>query len=363
MIETTDAAPVDDAAILRQAEAWRRTGRGVALATVVETFGSAPRPVGSHLVVEESGLFCGSVSAGCVEGDVMAAAAETIDDGRSRLLEFGVADDVAWRAGLSCGGRIVVAIDRLDSARLALLSDLNAEIASRRACALVTPVDGGDARVIRSQDLAFASPGDALAGPLRDGASALVEDAGRRFFVNVRLPGPRLIIVGAVHIAQALAPMAKLAGFDVIILDPRAAFAAPERFPDAQLDVRWPDEALPAIGLDAFTALALLTHDPKIDDIALRAALESDCFYVGALGSQATQARRVARLAAIGVGEHTIARLRAPIGVDIAAITPAEIAIATLAEIILARGRKPRRRPAAPVVSAGRLATCGVRGE
>lgn len=350
MIETNATAPVDDLGILLQAEAWSRQGRGVAIATVVETFGSAPRPVGSHLVVEESGLFCGSVSAGCVEGDVISAALDAIADGAPRELEFGVADENAWRAGLSCGGRIAVHVERMSADRLALIARVNAECAARRACALETPLGGGVARLLLSTE-------SALAERLRQG-SGLVSRDGGRLFVNCYRPGPRLILIGAVHVAQALAPMAALAGFDVVVVDPRGAYAAEARFPDTRLDLRWPDEALPAIGLDAFTAVAVLTHDPKIDDPALRLALASDCFYVGALGSRTTHARRVARLKASGVNARMRARLRAPIGLDIAAVSPAEIAVSILAELILARGRKPLRS-LSPRQSAALADACG----
>jgi len=319
----------DETGILLQAEIWRRAGRGVAIATVIETFGSAPRPVGSHLVVEDTGLFCGSVSAGCVEGETLTAALDAIADGLPRVLEFGVADETVWRAGLSCGGRIAVHVERLDGARFDLLALLNQELAARRDCALLVPLGGGEPRLLRGAEIA--------------GASGVVEYEGNRFFLDAHRPPPRLVAVGAVHVSQALAPMARLAGFDAVIVDPRTAFAAQERFPQARLDPRWPDEALPAIGLDSSTAVAALTHDPKIDDPALRLALASDCFYVGALGSKATQARRLARLTASGVPAAALARLRAPIGLDIAAVSPAEIAISILAELIRARGQKPPR--------------------
>lgn len=361
MIETSLSAPVDDFEILLQAEAWRRRGRGVAIATVVETFGSAPRPVGSHLVVEESGLFCGSVSAGCVEGEVIMAALDAIADGSPRFLEFGVADEAAWRVGLSCGGRIAVHVERIDAKRLTVLSALNAEIAARRPCACVTRHEAGEARLICVDEMADAPRHDLPVDNLLDGKSGFVEHEGRRVFVNVYRPGPRLIIVGAAHVAQALAPMARIAGFDVIVVDPRAAYASAERFPAARLDLRWPEEALPAIGLDAFTALAVLTHDSKIDDSALRFALASECFYIGALGSRATHARRIERLSASGVSSNALARLRAPIGLDIAAVSPAEIAVSILSELILARGQKPLRGNKAQAPAARILASCDAR--
>jgi xanthine dehydrogenase accessory factor len=341
LIEAGFSAPVDEARILRQAEDWARAGRGAALATVIETFGSAPRPIGSHLAVEAGGGFCGSVSAGCVEGDVITAAQDAIADGAPRRLEFGVADETAWRAGLSCGGRIAVHVARLDADSLEALAAANAEIAARRPCALLTPLGGGPTRLVAPD-----AP-EALLLPFRRGRSALARCAGRDYFVDVRLPGPRLVLVGAVHVAQALAPMARLAGFDVVVVDPRGAYAAPERFPQMALDMRWPEEALPELGLDAFTALVVLTHDPRIDDPALIAALGSACFYVGALGSRATHARRLERLISRGLADQTLARLRGPVGLDIAAVSPAEIAVAILAEIILARGQKPLHGAAA----------------
>lgn len=350
VIETKATAPVNDLGVLRQAESWGRAGRGVAVATVIETFGSAPRPVGSHLVVEESGLFCGSVSAGCVEGDVIAAALDAIADGAPRVLEFGVAEETAWRAGLSCGGRIAVHVESMGADRLELIARVIAECAARRACVMETPLAGGPARLLLSTEAS-------LAALLRQGSALAVANGGR-LFVNCYRPGPRLIIIGAVHVAQALGPMAAAAGFDVVVVDPRGAYAAEARFPCMRLDPRWPDEALPAIGLDAYTAVAVLSHDPKIDDPALRVALASDCFYVGALGSRATHARRVARLQASGVTSRALARLRAPIGLDISAVSPAEIAVAILAELILARGQKPLRSNSAQ--GAGALAdACG----
>lgn len=335
--------------ILVQAEDWSKSGLGVALATVLETWGSAPRPVGSHLVINDAGLFLGSVSGGCVEGDVVTTALDVIADGAPQLLDFGVADETAWRAGLSCGGRISVYVEKLDPQRLVLLSALNAERAARRACALVTSLDGAEPRLIRADDINADALAAATKERLCSGKSGVIECDGRRFFVEAQTPPPRLIVVGAVHVAQALAPMAQLAGFDVVIIDPRTAFSAQERFPNARVLSQWPDAAMPTLGLDSFTAVATLTHDPKIDDLALRLALTSDCFYVGALGSKKTHARRVERLLASGIEHNALERLRAPIGLDIGAISPAEIAVSVLGEIISAlrkRGPQAERAPA-----------------
>jgi xanthine dehydrogenase accessory factor len=327
----------DDAELLRRARQWRRAGREVAIATVIETFGSAPRPVGAHLVVDETGAFAGSVSAGCVENDVIVAALGVIADGVARRLEFGVADETAWRVGLSCGGRICVIVQKLDEAATELLDASLRMLAERRAHAIATPLDGGVARFIGTDDpLATLS-----------GWSRVVTHEAQRWFIERREPAPRLVLIGAVHVAQSLAPMARIAGYETIIVDPRAAYATAERFPDARLDPRWPQEALAEIGLDASTAIVVLTHDPKIDDPALRAALASKSFYVGALGSRATHARRVERLAVSGVSRDALMRIRAPVGLDIGALGPAEIAVSILGEMILARKRKPLRGSAA----------------
>jgi xanthine dehydrogenase accessory factor len=328
---------VGEAELLVEAERWRETGRRVAVATVVETWGSAPRPIGARLIIDDKGVFLGSVSGGCVEGDVVTMALDVIEDGQPRLLEFGVADETAWRAGLSCGGRIAVYVERIDD--LELLHELNCERAARRLCTLLTPLDGGPAWLASDESSRTDAVVLAARARLGAGASGVVAVGGRRYFVDVEKPSLRLILIGAVHVAQALAPMAELAGFDVHIVDPRTAFAAEERFPGKRLIAEWPDVALRALGLDAYTAVATLTHDPKIDDIALRLALASDCFYVGALGSKKTHGRRVDRLIASGLAPAAIARLHAPIGLDIGAATPPEIAVAVLGEIILALRR------------------------
>ena len=215
-----------------------------------------------------------------------------------------------------------------------LLKLLNAERAARRAAILVTDIaDGGD-RLVREGDEIGGELGEAVERAFRSGKSGLTEIEGRNVFLNVHLPPPRLVAIGAVHISQALAPMARIAGFDMVIIDPRTAFATAERFPDVALHAEWPENILKEQPLDAYTALAALTHDPKIDDYPLEAALRAGCFYVGALGSRKTHAKRVDRLKAAGLSEAEIGRIHAPIGLDIAAASPAEIAVATLAQII-----------------------------
>ena len=228
--------------------------------------------------------------------------------------------------------------------RLDVLRALNRHRAARRLCALVTPLDGGDSWLALAEETgADDSLRREIDERLRLGRCGVVEEGGRRFFVNVQTPPPRLILIGAVHVAQALAPMAHLAGLDVVVVDPREAFAAAARFPQTRVLAEWPDSALQGIGLDAFTALAVLSHVPKIDDIALRLGLASDCFYIGALGSMKSHASRVERLKAAGLAPAQIARVHGPIGLDIGAVSPAEIAVAVLGEIILAQRKKPLR--------------------
>lgn len=219
--------------------------------------------------------------------------------------------------------------------RLDTLSSLNAERAARRPALVVTDPADGRQRLVRGAEIDADPLAEALRKRLASGASGPVEGPdGRSLFVAVHAPPVRLVAVGAVHISQALAPMAGQLGLDLTVIDPRTAFATPERFPNVRLVAEWPDVALPATGLDAYTALLALTHDPKIDDPALVAALRADCAYVGALGSRKTHARRVVRLKDAGFGEDEIARIRAPIGLDIGAVSPAEIALSILAQVV-----------------------------
>lgn len=223
--------------------------------------------------------------------------------------------------------------------QLELLKRLNQARAERRAAILVTDTQSGEQRLVEAGKVAADPLGEALALRLRTGRSGMAEDGVT--FLTVYVPPPRLVMIGAVHISQALAPMARLAGFDPMVIDPRTAFATPERFAGVPVIAEWPDEALKEHPLDAYTALAALTHDPKIDDMPIRAALETGCFYVGALGSRKTHAGRVERLLAAGLSAELIETIDAPIGADIGAQAPAEIAVAVLAEIIAALRKGP----------------------
>jgi xanthine dehydrogenase accessory factor len=217
--------------------------------------------------------------------------------------------------------------------KLDILTALNTERAARRAAVVVTHVESGEQRLVKAADTSKDPLRAVVAAHLRTGKSGMEETAEGRVFLTVYVPEPQLVITGAVHISQALAPIGKLLNYDVTIVDPRTAFASPERFPDVKVVAEWPDTALPPLNVDRYTAFVALTHDPKIDDPALLHALLRDCFYIGALGSRKTHARRLERLKAQGVSDANLARIHAPIGLDIGAVSPAEIAVAIMAQI------------------------------
>lgn len=309
---------------------WHRKGTGAALATVVETWGSAPRRVGAQLAIGGDGRIEGSVSGGCVEGAVIVEALEAIEEGDARLLEFGVSDEDAFAVGLACGGTIRVLVEPIGSVLTEqMLSDLVQARSTREAVTYVVNMDTGHRELRRG----------AYPERMRMDRSGFEEDG--QTFVAVHNPPLRLIVVGAVHIAQALVPMARIAGYDPVIIDPREAFASESRFPGETLMTDWPDEAVAQLGLDPRTALVLLTHDPKLDDPALQAALKANVFYIGALGSTRTHAKRVTRMQEAGFSDAEIAQIHGPIGLDIGAAGPSEIAVSILAEMTaVLRGKK-----------------------
>ncbi len=300
---------------------WHRQGKGVALATVVETWGSAPRPVGSQLAISGEGEIQGSVSGGCVEGAVVVEAIEALEEGGSRILTYGVSDDEAFAVGLACGGTIRVLVEPVAEIGEELLAELVAVRAARRPVAYAVDTASWARRL---------DGPDAWAERFRMDRSGFEEET----FVAIHNPPLRMVIVGAVHISQALTGMARLAGWDVTLIDPREAFGSEARFPGETISHDWPDEALEAHGLDTRTAVVTLTHDPKIDDPAIERTLKSDAVYLGCLGSTGTHAKRVARLREAGFGDDDIARIHAPIGLPIGARSPGEIAVAILAQII-----------------------------
>jgi xanthine dehydrogenase accessory factor len=328
---------------------WLRDGRKVALATVVQTWGSAPRPVGAQLAITADAEMAGSVSGGCVEGAVVAEAIDALEDGTPRILEFGVSDDEAFAVGLACGGTIRVLVEPIGVGQGLPVATLEALVGARGAREpMVYAVEpGGWARALLSAN-APGALGELVKAALRNDKSGFVEAEDHEWFLGVHNPPLKLAVVGAVHIAQALVPMAQIAGYDVTVIDPREAFASATRFPETRLMHDWPDEALAALSLDTRTAVVTLTHDPKLDDPAIRAALASDCFYLGCLGSTRTHAKRVARLEEAGFDAATIARIHAPIGLDIGARSPAEIAVSVLAEMTaVLRAGAARKTPVA----------------
>jgi len=303
--------------------AWHREGAGAALATVIGTWGSAPRQAGSQLAISGTGAIMGSVSGGCVEGAVVTEALDALQDGHPRILDYGVSDDDAFSVGLACGGEIRILVEPVGRA---LPEDILAQIvdarAARKPLAYAVNLATWQRRLLGPADLPTR---------FRDDRSGM-EDTGE--FITIFNPPLRLFVVGAVHIAQALVPMARLAGFDPVVIDPREAFASEARFPTTRLSHDWPDEALQAEGLDARSAVVTLTHDPKLDDPAIRTALTADVFYLGCLGSTRTHAKRLDRLQAAGFDATALGRIHGPVGLDIGAKTPAEIAVSILAQLV-----------------------------
>jgi len=298
----------DNDIVLAAARAWR--GEPLALATVVSTWGSAPRPRGSHMLVHADGRFEGSVSGGCVEGDILQTAADVIGGQPFQVKRYGVADASAWEVGLPCGGEISVMVQPVSA-------------------------DGFDPELFDRVDEARGE-GRALtvATDLETGRSTLRPLETGSVFANRYDPPRRLLIVGAVQIAQALVQLAAPLGFETFVIDPRARFLTGERFPGVALDDRWPDEAVAAYRPGPATAVVTLSHDTKIDDPALVAALRSDAAYVGALGSRRSHAARRERLAAEGLTPAQIDRIDAPVGLDIGAIGPSEIALSIAAAMV-----------------------------
>lgn len=322
--------------LLEHAEAWSRGGLGVALATVVQTWGSSPCPIGSQMVINAKAGFEGSVSGGCIETSVVSESLELLQSGTFEITEYGVSKEMSFAAGLSCGGSVRVMLEVLDDALLAALS-------GPRPAVRIVDMDNGKWAIVRGSRAEGRLRPDAdmiarAAEVLSNGRACAVEgrEGGECFYQPLLAPY-RLLVVGAVRIAQVLAPMASDAGFDVCVIDPRRAFSTDARFPKTQMLREWPDKAVAKLGLDAQTALVALTHDAKPDDMALGLAIRSEAFYVGALGSKRTHAARVARLREAGYAEAEIARIHAPVGLDIGARTPGEIAVSILAQVIAAR--------------------------
>ncbi|MBE0410495.1 MAG: XdhC family protein [Anaerolineales bacterium] len=331
-------------------ERWIAAGEKVALATVIETWGSSPRQVGAKMALTSSGKITGSVSGGCVEGAVYQAGVETLKTGQSQLLHFGVADETAWEVGLACGGTIQVFVQALKEQ---LFRTISACIQRDKPLVYASVVKGredlcGKSLLLCNTDTVFSELDKSLEGQIMPAAvkhlsgqksqrmdfEAEVEGSVEVFF-DVMLPPPTLVIVGGVHIAIALARIAKVLDYQTIIVDPRASFSSKDRFPHVdRLIQAWPEEAFTQINFSPRTAVVVLTHDPKIDDAALKIVVNKPVFYIGVLGSRGTQDKRRARLLNAGVSETQIGLFHAPIGIDIGAKTPEEIGLAIMAEIV-----------------------------
>jgi xanthine dehydrogenase accessory factor len=351
---------------------WSESDPLVALATVVGTSGSTPRPMGARLLVSRDGRMAGSVSGGCLESAVVLEAQATIDgDAPPRLLHYGISDEMGWAVGLSCGGEVDIFVETLESdGSDPVIEAVRAAIETSRPVALLTALDGEQAG-----SRAAATAGGGLIGTLggaatpaatiaaarprlASGLPGVEEIAGMRVFVDPIVPAPQLVVIGAVHIAIPLVTMAVAAGFTVSVVDPRGAFNNAERIPNADRLVNaWPDEAMPGFDLGPRDAAVCLAHDPKFEDPALTALLRTETGYIGAIGSRSTHAKRVARLHEAGFDDTDIARIHSPVGLNLGAATPEEIAIAILAEIVaVRRGRNAgsmSAMPATPAASVG----------
>jgi xanthine dehydrogenase accessory factor len=332
---------------------WTGRGERAALATVVDTRRSAPRPVGTKMAVNETGEVIGGVSGGCVEGAVVQVADRVIGGEGPRLVHFGIADAEAWEVGLPCGGEIDVWIQAYEPGRFAEISHAGGRAAEvtrlegpKAGAKLLLAADGERSGTLGAPELDDEALG--LAGDMLWGDESL--RAGS-LFLDVAAPPPRLIVFGAIDIAAALCRLARGAGWLPYVVDPRAQFATKDRFPDAeQVIAAWPQEALEQLGgIDPATSIAVLTHDPKIDDAVLAIALRSPARFIGAMGSKRAQAKRRERLNALGFGDDVLERMSAPLGLDLGAVTGEETALAILSEVVAARhgregGRLANRR-------------------
>ncbi|MBL8109038.1 MAG: XdhC family protein [Anaerolineales bacterium] len=328
--------------ILIDIQHWQKEGESIALATVIQTWGSAPRRIGSHMAFTLSGKIAGSVSGGCVENTVIEAGMQVLKMNHPQLLHFGVADETAWGVGLACGGSIDVFVQPLDAQ---VFHEIKKVINNEEGAHHVTVIGGaeellGEQVLIQDNRIVAGSLGNGIDSRVLNLSPEIsmpqqlaMEEA--QVFINVIRPAPTLVIVGGVHIAIALASLAKTLGYQIILIDPRKAWGNETRFPHVDSLIQlWVDEAFEQIKINPSTAIAVLTHDPKIDDPAIKLALNSSAFYVGALGSKNTNAKRRERLLSDGVSESQMDKVRAPIGLDIGAQNPEEIALAVMSQIV-----------------------------
>jgi xanthine dehydrogenase accessory factor len=305
---------IDD--ILTPMSVWLKENRKVSLATVISTWGSSPRPVGGQMAIDSNGEIIGSVSGGCIEGAVITEGINSINDGKTRVKDYGISNNMAWEVGLACGGELKVLIQPLDIQDKIVFSIVD-NIKNREAVKLRIDCSNG----LRIIDNTLTN-------------QTSLYDKEKNEFIHVIDPKPRLFVVGAVHIAQALISLAAITDFEIILIDPREHFATEKRFPNCKILTEWPDIALSRFNLDKSTHLVTLTHDPKIDDPALIYSLKKNIGYIGSLGSKKTHQKRCERLTSLGFSDHDINKIHAPIGLDIKGKTPAEIAVSIIAEII-----------------------------
>jgi xanthine dehydrogenase accessory factor len=332
--------------IVEDVERWRASGERVAVATVIATRKSAPRPVGAKLAISESGEMAGSVSGGCVESDVYEHACEVLEGSRPQLLSYGITDDLAFSVGLPCGGEIDVFVEQAPEE---LVERLVRIVETEARAVLFTVVEGeplGAELLVTESGERFGNGPEELAEHLdellRGGRNRLLElDDDRKVFAEVYGPAPRLLVIGAVDTAEELCALARRLGWHTVVADARGKFVTPERIPSAhELIAGWPDEALAQVQPDYQTAVVVLTHDDKFDIPAIKGALATEAFYIGALGSRRNQERRRGRLLEAGVEEHELDRISGPSGLDIGADTPAETALSILGEILATRARR-----------------------
>jgi xanthine dehydrogenase accessory factor len=338
--------------ILSDLDRWCAQRESIAVATVIQTWGSSPRRVGAKMAITASGQISGSVSGGCVEGAVAETGMDVIKTGKPQLLHFGVSNETAWDVGLACGGSLDVFVKALDSTHYERVRPV---FQAERALVIATVLGGslaGREIVVCEDGTVIGSVGEGLDQPILAAAQeAMLTEKPRRFtlpaadpvdvFLDVIAPSPEIVVVGGVHIAITLTQLAKVMGYRTIVIDPREAFGSQERFSHIDCLIQeWPDKALDQVKLSRRSAVVMLTHDPKIDDPALKIALPSPAFYVGALGSRLTQEQRRQRMRDAGISESNLTRLHGPVGIDLGGQTPEEIALAIMAEIVAVRNSR-----------------------
>lgn len=337
--------------LLPTLDEWTGDDANVAVATVVRTKGSTPRPAGARLIVDPRGRMAGSVSGGCLEADVVEQLNMTLDGSAPpRLIHYGISDEMGWSVGLSCGGTVDIFVEAWRwTDNDAVLAAWRRAVAEHRAVALCTVVEGETAgrriAVVEDEPVVgtLESPAadeaavEASSARFASGLAGVDDLAGLQVFVDPEVPPPHLAVVGAVDIGLALVRIAQVLGYTVTVVDPRRAFLTRERFPEGELVAKWPDEGLPPLRLGRRDALVCLSHDAKFDEPTLEVALRSNVGYVGAIGSRGTHAKRVTRLRDAGFSEDDIARVHSPVGLDIGSKTPAEIALAIAAEMVAVR--------------------------